>query len=367
MPKIVLYNADNGLSCIVDAGKGLRQKAWLDDLSAMLKESVEPSTLAGLGLGRLANFPAVIDGSQMGTKPLGEAYSTPAFSGVELFDVIHNSVQFAIGDGATAAFGAAALTIGDPAQDNYATAGAASGTDAAPQGAVGYPAFITSDTEAYNLAATDGILSVRINGVLFTASVGVGAATSAETVLAAIHAANWPCRAVGVASGADAIDQVRLLALNSGRASTMQAVITAGTAGAVIFATETGALRFGWGNPLNDVRNASQALGAQVPGVKAQRRVLPGSVVASTLIAAATVSMSDNRAGVLASVPAGHVGTIAYPTGVLTMTWGANVDNLAAITVGYKSLVPVDLFRPVRTPATERPGTVLEMAIRLLP
>lgn len=361
MPKITLYNADNGLSCIVDAGKGLRQKAWLDDLSMMLKEAVEPSTLAGIGLGRLANFPAVIDGSQMGTKPLGEAYSTPSFVGVDLFDVIHNSVQFAIGDGATAAFGAAALTVGDPTASTYANGGVASGTDAAPQGAIGYPAFLTSDAENYNLSTSDGILTVKINGVTYTASVGVGAATTAEQVLAAITAANWPCRSLALAG----ITTIRLLALNSGRASTMQAVVTAGTAGAVIFATETGALRYGWGNPLNDVRNASVALGAQLAGVKTQRLILPGSVIASTLISTAAVSMSDNRLGVLASVPAAHVGTVNYSTGALTMTWGSNVDNLAAINVGFKALVPVDLYRPVRTPATERAGTVVEMAIRL--
>lgn len=361
MAKVTLYNADNGLSCVVDANIGLRAKSWLEELPRFLKEAVEPSALAGLGMGRLANFPSVIDGSKMGVKPLGEAYSTPSFSGVELFECVPNTQIVGIGDNATLAFGAAALTIGDITAAGYATAGAASGTDCVPQGGVPYPAFITSDAENYNLAATDGVLSAVINGVTHTAAVGTGAATTAEQVIAAIRLANWPCQVVGVIN-TGAITQVRLLALNPGRSSTMQAVTTAGTAGAVIWATETNAVRYGWGGPLNDVRHATASHGREVPGIKPQRRVLPGSVdVSTTLTAAGAVSMVDDRAGVLADALGTSVGTINYATGALTMTFVGNVANATNIVANYKSLWPINLHEEVRVPE----GQNLDLAIRL--
>jgi hypothetical protein len=364
MPRITLYNALNGLSTIVDCGQGLRSKSWLEEISIWLKSAAEPTALAGIGLGRLANYPAVLNGSKMSTRAMGEALVVPAFVGAELFEVVRQTQIIGIGTAASAAMpGVAALTQGVPAMDNYATAGAASGTVCTPINGVGYPAFITSNAENYNLAATDGVLSVVINGVTFTAAVGLGTATTAEAVLAAIHAANWPCRAVGIASVADGIDQVRLLALNPGRSSTMQAVVTAGTAGAVIFAAETGVVRFGWGGPLNDLRLGTAALGREVPGVKPQRRILPGSLVVTTTTAGGADSMTDNRLGVLSNLAGTSVGTIVYATGAITCTWAANVAAATNILARFGALIPLELSAPVRV-NTHNGG---EYAIRLLP
>jgi hypothetical protein len=365
MPRITLFNANNGLSTLVDAGTGLRAKSWLEELPIWLKESVEPAALAGIGLGRLANFPSVIDGSKMAVRPMGEALQVPAFAGVEIFECIPNTQVVGIGSGASAAIpGAAALTIGDITNLNYATAGAASGTVGVPVNGLGYPAFLTSDAENYNLAATDGILSVRINGVLYTANVGVGGATTAEQVITAILAAGWPCGVSGVIVGG-AIIHVRLSALACGGSSTtMQAVVTAGTAGAVIFAVETGALRFGYNGPLNDMRLGLAANGAQMPGIKVGHRVLPGSVTLTTTIAGPLAdSATDNRAGILSNLAGTSLGTVNYVTGAVVMAWAGNVVNLTAVTARFRSLWPVDLFRPVRV--NEHNGG--QFAIRLLP
>jgi hypothetical protein len=64
MPRVTLYNALNGLSTVVDCGKGLRGKSWLEEVSVWLKAAAEPNALAGLGLGRLANYPAILNGSR---------------------------------------------------------------------------------------------------------------------------------------------------------------------------------------------------------------------------------------------------------------------------------------------------------------
>lgn len=364
MPRITLYNALNGLSCIVDAGTGLRAKSWIDELPVWLKESVEPAALAGIGLGRLANFPSVIDGSKMAVRPLGEVLQVPAFTGVELYECVPNSQVLATGTAAGLLLpGGAALTVGDVSDNTYATNTAASGGVIVPINGVGYPAFITSNQENFNLAAANGVLTVSINGVPYAAAPGAGAATTAEQVIAAIMAANWPCRVVGVIV-AGAIDRVRLQALAvMGSSSTMQADVAAGTCGAVIFAAETGALRTGYGGPLNDMRNASALNGAQMPGIKVGHRILPGSVSVTTVIAGALVrTMTDNRLGVMSDILGTSVGTVVYATGAVTCTWAGNVAA-NPVTARFKSLWPVDLYKPVRV--NEHNGG--EFAIRLLP
>jgi len=364
MPQVQLFNALNGLSCVVDAGgKGLRGKSWLDELSRWAKEAVEPAALAGIGLGRLANFPTIIDGRKNEVRALGEALVDPAYNGVELFECVPNTLTIGIGSGAVSNFNAAALTQGVAAIANYATAGAASGTVGTPPNCLAYPAFITSDAENYNLAATDGILTITINGVAHAVTVGVGAATTADQVVTALQAANLPAQVIPLASGAGAIDSFRVLALNPGRASTMQATVTAGTAGAVIFATETGALRFGYGPRLNDARMATAAImGPNAwAGVKPQRRILPGSITLSHASAAAD-SMTDDRAGVLSNLAGTSVGTVTYATGEVTHNWAANVDNGVPVLARFRALWPVSLHEEVRLP--ER--GVTQMAIRLL-
>jgi hypothetical protein len=299
----------------------------------------------------------------MSTRAMGEALVTPAFSGIELFECVPNRTNICPAGASTAIPGAAALTLPDITNVNYATAGAASGTIITPVNGVGYPAFITSDVENLNLAATDGVLSVRINGVLHTAAVGVGAATTAEVLIAAILAAGWPCMVVGVINGG-AIDRIRLSALgNFGRSTTMQADVTAGTAGAVIFATETGVLRFGAGGVLNDMRSALALNGAQLAGIKVGHRILPGSVtLTATLAGPIADSMTDNRLGVLSNLLGTSVGTIVYATGIIRATWQANASG-SAVNAAYKALWPVDLYKPARV--NEHNGG--EYAIRLLP
>jgi hypothetical protein len=334
----------------------------VEELPIWLKECVEPSALAGIGLGRLANFPSVIDGSKMASRPMGEALTVPTFSGVEIFECVQNTVNICPAGANTAIPGNAALTVPDITAVTYATNGAASGTIIAPVNGVGYPAFITSDAENWNLAATDGILSVRINGQLFTANVGVGAATTAEAAIAAILAAGWPCMVVGVIN-AGAIDRIRISALgNFGVSTTMQAIVTAGTAGAVIFAAETGALRFGAGGVLNDMRSALAVNGAQLAGIKVGHRILPGSITLSATLAGAIAdSMTDNRAGVLSNLLGTSVGTIVYATGVVRATWQANASG-SAVNASFQALWPVDMYKPVRV--NEHNGG--EFAIRLL-
>lgn len=374
MPRITLYNALNGLSTLVDCGTGLRAKSWIDSLPMWLKESVEPTALAGLGLGRLANFPAVLDGSRMAFRPMGEALQTPTFVGCELFKVVRNTLQVGIGNAAATIIpGNVALAVPDPSVANYAVAGAAgapvlSGSVVVPNNGVGYPAQMYSNLENYNLAATTGVLTVNINGVNYTAAVGVGAATTAEAVIAAIQTANWPCRVTAVIN-AGAIDGFRLTTLDSGAASFMAPGAGAGDAAAVIFAAEivlAAGARRGWGGPLNDGRAASAAARkAQIPGARSQWRILPGSVTlrVNTALGVLVDTVTDNRAGVLSNLAGTSLGTIAYATGATVCTWAAAPAALALVTARFGALEPVDLAEPVRV--SEINGG--EFAIRLLP
>ena len=373
MPRITLYNSLNGLSCSVDAGKGLRGKAWLDELPRWLKESVEPTALAGLGLGRMANFSAIIDGAKMGTKPLGEAYSTPTFAGVEIFECVPNTLVVGIGNAAATIIpGNVALTIGDPSAPGYAVAGVSgasvlSGSVVVPNHGTSYPAQVLSEVEAYNLSgaalvAGGSIVTVSINGAPFTAAVGAGAATTAETVIAAIQAANWPCRITAVINGG-AIDSFRLTTLDTGAASSLTLDGGADDCGSVLFASEiilAAGRRIGWGGPLNDARNMTAALGAPVPGVRPQRRILPGSVTLTTTTAVGVTVATDDRAGVLSDILGTSLGTINYTTGATVMTWIAAPAALANVVATFKSLWPINLHDEVRCPETG-----MEIAIRL--
>jgi hypothetical protein len=371
MPQVTLFNADNGLSCVVDAGgKGLRGKSWLDELSRWAKEGVEPAALAGIGLGRLANFPTIIDGRKNEVRALGEALVDPAYNGIELFECVPNTLTIGIGSAAVSNFNNAALTQGDPALANYATAGAASGTVGTPVNCLAYPAFITTDVENWNLSgaalvAGGSVLTITVNGAAYAIPVGAGAATTTEQLAAFINAANVPVRCVSIATGAGATDQLRIMTLNAGRAATISADTGADDCGSVIFATETNAVRYGYGAILNDARMATAAnMGVNSwAGIKPQRRILPGSITLSTTLAAAAAdSMTDDRGGVLSNLAGTSVGTVNYTTGLVTHNWAANVAAATDVVARFRALWPVNLHEEVSLPESG----ATQMAIRLL-
>jgi hypothetical protein len=356
MPQVQLFNSANGLSCVVDAGgKGLRGKSWLDELSRWAKEAVEPTALAGIGLGRLANFPTIIDGRKNEVRALGEALVDPAYSGVELFECVPQSTVFATGDAAALTFGQTALTQPILATANYGTAAGTTHSDAvlAPVGGQS-PAYVLSDTGVanFNLGATDGILTVIVNGTTFTVNVGTGAATTLANIVAAMTTSGIP-----VITTLHNTNFILLSTVLPGVTQSINVVNTAGTAGAVLFATNGGALRSGNGSAIGDM-SLTQSTTA---GNKVQRRILPGSVQIDATVAGVANQMTDDRAGVLADLAAAHAGTINYATGAITLTYTA-APAAAAINASWRALIPVELHREVRLP--ER--TVTQMAIRLL-
>jgi hypothetical protein len=356
MARVTLFNSANGLSTTVDSGPGLRGKTWGDEASRWLREAVEPAALAGLGLGRVANFPSYLDGSKMGVRPLGEAYSTPNFSGIELSEVIQNSAVLATGDGADLTIGGDALTVADRTHANYYNTTTDPDDAVAPVGASA-PAFLqtVADAGGINLAAVAGTIQIIVNGTTYTVNVGTATATTAEIIRTAVEASGAP-----VNCAIEGGDTCRIFTLNNGVTASIS-VVTSATAlllftGAAQSSQVTTVYR-GDNGPLGDVANADV-----VNGVKVQRRILPGSVTVTATVGAVGVTMTDNRAGVLVDPLGVDAGTINYVTGAITLTYAVAPDNATNVLASWKVLKPVAFGDEVRVPE----DFPLEMAIRLL-
>lgn len=346
MAKVTLYNGITGLSCIVDAGgQGLRGKSWLDELSGFAHEAAEPTSLAGIGLGRLANFSAIVDGAKMGTKPLGETYSTPAYTGVNLFDVIRNSAVLATGDTADVTFGADALTENDRTHADYYNTSTDPDDAVAPVGGSA-PAFLQTiaDGGGINLAAGSGAFILNVNGVAYTVTVGTGGAVTVEDLQEDVHNSGAP-----VSTAIEGDDTLRIFTLANGVSQNIS--VTTSTAAVIIFtgaaqSSQVTTVYSGDNGPLGNVSNGDAAV---TGGVKLQRRILPGSVVVTATLAAGAVELTDDRAGVLSDLTGAHVGTIAYATGAITLTFAA-APTATPVNAVWKCLMPVDLSSEVRLP-----------------
>ncbi len=347
MGRVTLYNAANGRSTLVDAGDGLRQKSWLDEVSRWLKEAVEPVTLKGLGLGRLVNYPSFLDGSGLSSNPIGQAPDIGTFAGVTVSRVIPQTAI--VGEAAVTTFGSDALTDGDRASANYFNTTTDPDDDVIPVGATA-PAFLQTIADGggdFALTATSGILTIRINGTLFTMT-GLIDENSTELVL----------RLGAFGIPADIVDGavntvVRIFAPGNGVTANIEAVAVAGDAATVLF---TGAaasrqpnfLYQGKGGPLGNLDNLEV-----VGGAKPQRRILPLSVT----ISVDAIVMTDDGAGVISDVGGTNTGTIDYDTGALAVTL-AGASTLAP-TATWKVLKTLVLHEPVRVPASQS----LEIAI----
>lgn len=343
MAKVTLYNGLTGLSCIVDAGgQGLRGKSWLDELSGFAHEAAEPTSLAGIGLGRLANFSAIIDGQKMGTKPLGEAYSTPAYNGVDLFDVIRNSTVLATGDGSAVAFGSEALTVSDRSHANFFNTTTDPDDAPAPVGATG-PAFLQTIVDGggdFSLTGTSDLV-IEVNGTAYTFT-GLIDETSTE-LAARLRAHGHPVEIVEEGS-----DTVRIFAPGLGKTSNIKALTS--SAATVLFtgagqSSQSNLLYTGVGGPLGDMSNSGVS-GANKP----QRRILPGSVVVTATVSGATVTLTDDRAGGLSDLSGTHTGTINYATGAIDVTFGTAPTTATAVNAVWKILDPTSLHSEVRLP-----------------
>lgn len=348
-----LYDALTGASVLIDAGEGTRQKAWLDEIPRWLMEASERVEVLGLDIARRVNFPAFIEGDrELTANPIGgNVNPLDAFNGIEMSEVVPNRIQIGLGDGSETDFGGETLTAPDPAALAYATNGTDGGPPLPRGGA--HPAFLTSEdgSSNFNLGATSGDLLITVNGAQFTVDVGTGAATTPESIVAAVINAGVPVQALIADVGVT--DRVRLLTLGVGVAQTIR---VDGDVAAVVFASSDLTDFRGAGGPLNDLRALSV-------GVRPQRRILPGSIQVSATIGAATVLMTDDGAGALADdfdSPT-HTGTIDYATGAIDIDYGTAPDNATAVIASYKALLPLTLSDPVRIP----PGGK-ELALRVL-
>lgn len=341
----ILFDALTGASTLIDAGEGTRQKAWLDEVPRWLKEAAEPLPLAGLALGRLVNYPAFIEGDrELKSNPIGgDTNPADPFNGVEISEVIRNTVEASTGDGSVVAFGNEAASVPDPGDLNFGRGGSDTGQPV-PRGA-SLPAFVTSEDGSgnFNLSATDGLLTIEINGVQYVVNVGTNAATTPEGVADSIRLAGV---AVAVVEPVDAtgLDGLRLLSLGGGAAQLMRIVAGAGSAGAVIFATIGNTFVRGANGPMNDTRNLESG------GQRPQRRVLPGSVSIAATIGSVQVVVTDDKVGGLDDGTGTHTGTVDYATGVWSLTYGTAPDNATPVVQSQKALIPLLLSDPVRIP-----------------
>jgi hypothetical protein len=357
MSQLTLYNALTGASCSVDAGDGHRQKAWLDEIPRWLKESVEPAVLKGLGLGRLVNFPSFLDGRGLSSNPIGQAPVIGTFNGVEVTRVVPQTAVLTLGDGAVTDFGGEALTTADRTHANYFNTTTDPDDPVAPRGATG-PAFLQTlaDGGGFDLHLTSGILTLRVNGVLFTVTGLTGTTETAELIRDAITAAGVPvdCQVEGG-------DTLRIFAPGNGVTANIEAVAVAGDVATALFtgasqSSQPNVLYTGTNGPLGVMDNLEV-----VGGVKPQKRILPGSVVVTATVGAATVTITDDGAGVLSDVGGTNTGTINYATGAIDLNYATAPDNATNVTVTWKALKELKLHEPVRVPSSG-----MELALRLL-
>jgi hypothetical protein len=343
---ITLFNGLTGASTIVDAGGtgggSSRSLNWEAEVSRWLKEAneqISPFDLKGLGLGILANFPTFLHGRGRESNAIGNNAPIQDFAGVDLFKVIQHTLQIGVGDNAETDFGSEALTQGDPAANNYGNVGSDGEAIPVPTGAA-TPAFVLSNADAFNLSATDGILTIIVDGVSYAVNVGTGGAATSEEVVSAILDTGVPVMAHHNAPSAG--DEVLLTTAAIGASHTIQIDRSAGSAGAVIFPAAAATLRQGKGGPLNSLEAVSD-------GVRAQRRVLPGSISATDAsVTGVDGTISSGNTGVIAGT--GLTGTINYLTGVVDLDFTAAPASLAGVNVTFGALVPLVLSDQVKVP-----------------
>lgn len=354
MSLVTLYNALTGASTVVDAGDGIRQKSWMEEVPRWLKEAVEPSVLKGLGLGRLANYPTWLDGRGLSSNPIGQAPVIPAFNGVEITQVVPQTVTLATGDAAAVAFGDTVLTEPDRTHANFFNTTTDPDDAVAPVGGSA-PAFLQTlaDGGGVNLAATSGVLTFRVNGTLYTITGLTGAATVVEDVRDAIATAGVP-----VDMQIEGADTLRIFAPGNGVSQSIEAVAVAGDVATALFtgasqSSQPNVVYRGTNGPLGVIDNTEVPSGSSFKPV---RRILPLSL---TVTDVARI-LSDDGAGVLSTTSDLSVGTIDYATGAISLTY-ATAPAAAAITASYKVLKALDMTRPVRVPSAG-----MEIALRIL-
>lgn len=345
---ITLYNGLTGASTLVDAGGtgggSSRSGPWLNEVSRWLKEAVEPTSpidLKGLGLGILANYPTLLHGRGRTSNAIGNNAPVANFNGVDLFKVVQHTLTIGVGDAAELDFGNEALTIGDPAANNYGNVGSDGLAVPVPAGAA-TPAFVLSNADGggFNLAATSGVLTINVDGVSYAVTVGTGTSVSAEAIVAAILDAAVPVMAHHNAPGAG--DEVLVTGVGIGASHTLQIDRSAGSAGAVIFPAAAATLRQGKGGPLNSLEAVSQA-------PRLQRRILPGSIsVVAGAVTGVDATITTGSTGVIAG--AGVSGTINYASGVIDLDYVAAPGAAAPVNATFKALVPLDLHAQVKVP-----------------
>ena len=349
MSRITLFNAANGLSTLVDAGDGLRQKDWKDEISRWLKEAVEPSALKGIGLGRLVNYPSFLDGNGLSSNPIGQAPAIGTFAGVAAWRVVP---QTAIISGTVVTtFGNAVLTEDDRTHANFFNTTTDPDDPPVPTGASG-PAFLQTiaDGAGINLAGTSGVLTIRVNGTLYTVTGIDGGTETAESIRDAILAAGVP-----VDAQVEGADTLRLFAPGRGVTSNIEAVAVSGDVATTLFtgssqSSQPNVLYKGVGGPLGVMDNL-EVVGASKP----QRRILPLSVTVSV----DAITMTDDGAGVISDVGGTNTGTIDYDTGVITVTLAG--ASTGAATATWKALKALPLHEPVRVPGNQQ----MEVALSL--
>jgi hypothetical protein len=328
MSSHTLYNGSNGVWTKVDAGEGLRQLANLNEVSRWLKEAVEPQALAGLGMGRLANYPDFRDL-------------------VDVFRVVPQTVTLATGDASATAFGNQALTEPDPTHANYSNSGADPKLPPAPRGGV-RPAFLRTKAETHNITTaqlTAGI-DLVVNGTTYHVTIiGTNGALTALELLESINASSAQVSVMVDAAGT----AVRIFSPLVGVISSIRVVSSA--AADVLFpgTAATSAVNttyLGTNGPIGEVGRGA-------------RRILPGSLTVKW----GAVTLEDDMSGVLGTTPSSaDVGTIDYATGAISVTAAATTPaSAAAITAAYKILTPLTLDAPVRFP---RVGTELALVLK---
>lgn len=360
MPVITLYNGKTGDSCVAEAGGSgggsSRAGSWLTEVSRWLKEAVEPTFLKGLGLGLMANYPVFLNGRGRESHAIGNNAPIQDFAGVDLFKVVQNTLLLGTGDNSAVSFGNEELTVSDVTHANYYNTTTDPEDPAAPVGASA-PAFLQTlvDGGGFNLAATDGVLTVVVNGVSYSVSGLTGTAVTAEAILSAIVDAGWPVNAA-----VEGTDTLRLFTLGLGNAQTIMAT---GEVAAVIYtggsqSSNDNILYRGNGGPLTDVRASSD-------GIKPQRRILPGSVTVTAVTGSTLKTGVDD---VITSGNTGEItgtgitaGTINYLTGAIDVEFAAAVAAAADVTAMFKALVPLNLHEQVRVP---RAGMAIAMILR---
>lgn len=348
MRVITLYNGLTGASTLVDAGGtgggSSRSLNWEAEVARWAKEAVEPNSpfdLKGLGLGILANFPIFLHGRGRESNAIGNNAPIQAYSGLDLFKVIQHTLQIGVGDAAETDFGNEALTQGDPAANDYGNTGSDGEAIPVPTGAA-TPAFVLSNADGggFNLSATDGILTIIVDGVSYAVNVGIDTTTTIENLVAAILDTGVPVMAhhndIGVG------DELLLTTAAVGASHTIQIDRTAGSAGATVFPAAAATLRQGKGGSLNSLEAVSD-------GVRAQRRVLPGTISATdSSVTGVDGTITSGNTGVIAGT--GITGTINYLTGVVDLDFTAAPANLAAVNVTFSALVPLVLSDQVKVP-----------------